>query len=159
MAAVLPFERRSFAEIVAMIRLIFPCEDAPEFFLTPGSIRHILTLGGVKAERQRIPNWKSYECGACGISDEEFVAMLFAPLRPAPDETVVAITDDCFSEGRQLGFAVRFGDLLPFARDVYPTLFSPPVAFFQPLDMIIVAEKSTLLVMLHHEGWWTQYAG
>jgi len=48
--------------------------------------------------------------------------------------------------------------LLTFARADYPHLWHPSIHFFQPLDMIFLAEPSRLLVLLHHEGLKTQYA-
>ena len=158
MNATVPFERRSFGDIIEAIRRIFPIEGGPEFVLTPDSICHYLTLGGVDRVWQRIPGWESYEWGTHDISEGEFVTLLFSPRRPASDETILAVTDECFVGGGQRGFALRFGDLLPFASEVYPNLFARPVAFFQPFDMIFVAEESKLLIMLQHEGWQAQYA-
>ena len=83
--------------------------------------------------------------------------MLFTPRSPKPDEPVFALTDECFRE--QKGFRLQFGDLLEFAREDYPKLWQPRVHFFQPLDMIFLAEQSRLLVLLHHEGQKAQYAG
>ena len=78
------------------------------------------------------------------------MALLFSPRSPTADESILVITDECFPERK--GFRLRFGDLLAFAQEDYPPLWQPSVAFFQPRDMIFLAERSRLLVLLHHEG-------
>lgn len=159
MTSTVHFERPSFAEILAAIRRIVPVVGQPDFSLTPDSIHGYIAKGGVELLWQRIPDWESYEYGRRDISDEEFVSLLFSPRQPSPDEGIIAITDECFYGAEQRGFSFRFGDLLPFARDVYPQVVSRPMDFFQPSDTIFIAEQSRLLVMLHHEGRTTQFAG
>jgi hypothetical protein len=158
MTSTIHFERPSFDEIVAAIRRIFPLANGPEFGPAPDSICSYFEAGGVKLLWHRIPDWESYECGSRDISVEEFIGILFSPRRPASNENIFAVTDECIWEGSHRGFSFQFADLLPFARDVYPHLMSRPMDFFQPSDTIFVAEKSKLLVMLHHEGHRAQYA-
>jgi len=127
-----------------------------EIGLTPASLDGYFEAGGIQLRWERIPDWESYEWGRRDITDEEFMALLFWPRSPTSDESIFAITDECFRE--RTGFRVRFGDLLTFARADYPHLWHPSIHFFQPLDMIFLAEPSRLLVLLHHEGLKTQYA-
>ena len=159
MTSTVHFERPSFAEITATIRRIVPVPGEPDFSLTPDSIHAFIAKVGVELLWQRVPEWESYEYGRREISDEEFIRLLFAPRRPSQDEAIIAITDECFYEAEQRGFSFRFGDLLPFAQEVYPQVVSRPMDFFQPSDTIFIAEQSRLLVMLHHEGHTTQFAG
>lgn len=157
MTSIIHFERPGFDDIVAAIRRIFPVGGASGFGLTPDSIDKYFRAGGVELSWQRIPDWESYEWGHREISDEEFINLLFSPRRPASDEIVIAVTDECFYERQHQGFSFRFADFLPFVR-IYPQLTSPSVGFFQPSDTIFLAEQSKLLVMLHHGGVRTQYA-
>ncbi|MBI1178326.1 hypothetical protein GC207_12895 [bacterium] len=113
--------------------------------------------GGFQLRWQQIPDWESYEYGRRDISDDEFLSLLFSPKQPGSDEPLFIVTDECFRERK--GFSVPFGDLAAFARDLYPQLWQPRVHFFQPLDMIFLAEESKLLVLLYHEGKRTQFAG
>lgn len=159
MKSAVHFERPSFEEIIAAIRRIFPVAGDPEFNLTPYSIGRYFAEGKVELEWQRIPDWESYEWGRRDISDEEFVRLLFSPRQPLPDEKIIAVTDECFYGAPEYGFLFRFGDLLPFAREVYPQIVSRPMDFFQPSDMIFVAEHSRLVVLLHHGGVIAQFAG
>lgn len=158
MTATAQFERPRFEEIVIAIRRMFPVAGGPEFGLTPESIDRYLTYGGIELLWHRIAGWEDYEYGRRDIPDEEFVSILFSPRRPSPNESIMAVTHECFYASERCGFLLRFGDLLPFARDVYPHLVSPPKDFFQPLDMVFVAEQSKLLVMLHHGGVRAQFA-
>src|SRR5262245_29109360 len=119
MTSTVHFERPTFDEIVAAIRRTFPVAEGPEFGLTPDSIDRYFSHGGVELLWQRIPDWESYEYGRREISDEEFVSLLFSPRRPSPDESILAVTDECFYGSEHRGFSFRFGDLLAFARDVY----------------------------------------
>lgn len=159
MTSTIHFERPSFAEIAATIRRIIPIADGPDFTLTPDSIHSYIEKGSAELLWQRIPDWESFEWGMREISDEEFVKLLFSPRRPSDDETVVVVTDECFYGTEQRGFSFRFRDLLAFAQDVYPHLVPRPMDFFQPLDIIFIAEESRLLIILHHEGYRTQFAG
>ena len=159
MTSTLHFERPGFDEIVATIRRVFPVAGGPEFGLSPDSIDRYLAHNGIELLWQRIPDWESYEYGRREISDEEFVALLFSPRRPSADENIIVVTHECCFGLEHRGFSFRFGDLLPFARDVYPRLVSRPTDFFQPSDTIFVAEQSRLLTMLHHGGVRTQFAG
>lgn len=159
MTSTVHFERVSFDEIVAAIRRIFPIPGGSEFGLSPDSISSYFDSGGIRLDWQPIPDWSSYEYGHRDISVEDFIRLLFSPRRPAADERVFAVTDECIWESRHQGFSVRFGDLAVFARDVYPTIMSRPMDFFQPSDTIFFAEQSKLLVMLHHEGHKTQFVG
>jgi len=159
MTSTVHFERPSFADIAAAIRGIVPVAGERVFSLTPDSIHSYIANGGVELLWQRIPDWESYESGKREISDEEFVGLLFSPRRPSDDETVVVVTDECFYGSEHRGFSFRFRDLLTFAREVYPHHVPRPMDFFQPSDLIFIAEQSRLLVMLHHEGQRTQFPG
>lgn len=159
MTSIIHFERPGFDEIVATIRRIFPVAGGPEFGLSPDSIHRYFDSGGIRLDWKRIPDWSSYEYGQRDISVEEFIGLLFSPRKPAVDEQVLVVTDECFCEAPHKGFSVRFGDLLVFARDVYPTIMRLPMDFFQPSDTIFCAERSKLLVMLHHEGHKMQFVG
>jgi hypothetical protein len=150
------FERPSFDEITAVIRRTFPMPGSPAITFTPASFNTYFAAGGVRLDWQRIPDWESYERGQRNITDEQFMALLFSPKTPIVDESVFIITDECFREQR--GFRVRFKELLAFAQKDYPQLWQSHAHFFQPLDMIFLAEQSRLLVLLHHEGQRTQYA-
>jgi len=155
MTSTIQFERPAFDEIVASIRRMFPVMDAPELCLVPDTIDCYFKAGGVPLVWHRIPAWDRYECGQIDISDNEFVNLLFSPRQPRSDERILCVTDECFET--HCGFSLRFSDLLPFARDVYPRVVDRPMSLFQPCDMIFVAEQSGLLVMLQHEGYKTQF--
>ena len=160
MTSIVSFERPSFAEIATIIRRISPVVGGPDFGFTPNSISRYLEHGGSNLLWQHIPDWERYEFGRWEISDEEFVELLFSPGRPSPEERIVVVTDECFSGAADhRGFSFRFGDILPFARDVYPQLHRHSIAFFQPADMIFVAEQSRLIVLLHHGRVKMQFAG
>lgn len=158
MPSTVPFERPGLDSIIATIRRVFPIVPASDFGLSPDSIARYFEKGGIKLPFERIPDWEAYEWGQRDIADEEFLSLLFSPLRPSQEECITVVTDESFYGPNQLGYHFRFGDLLTFARDVYPQLTSRPMAFFQPSDTIFIAEESKLLVMLHHSGYKTQYS-
>jgi len=147
-------ERPAFNDIILAMRRAFSIEEDPQE-LTPDLLADWLLRNGVSLNWEHIPNWERYESGEFDYDDEMFLQLLFSPQKPNSGENVFIITDDCFSDRR--GFIVNAHDLLDFARNHYPKVWHSPATFFQPLDMIFFAEKSKLLVLLHHSGVKAQY--
>jgi len=129
----------------------------PELGLAPDSLGNYFAAGGIQLPWQRIPNWDDNDVGKRGFTAKEFMSILFTPLAPKREEKIFAITDECFWEGKELGFSLAFGDLLAFAEGVYPGIMSRAMDFFQPSDTVFFAEGSKLLILLHHEGHRVQF--
>lgn len=111
MTSTVHFERLAFSEIVAAIRRIFPVAGGFDFGLSPDSIDRYFEHGGRRLSWRPIPDWTSYEHGRRDISVEDFIELLFSPLKPRRDEPLFAVTDECIWESRHLGFSIRFADL------------------------------------------------
>jgi hypothetical protein len=153
------FERPTFAEIAAAVRLTFPMPGEPKLGLTPDSFGNYFAAGGIKLPWKRVPNWDENDFGKRGFTTKEFMSILFSPLAPKQEENIFAITDECFWEGKELGFSLAFGDLVTFAEEVYPRIMSRPMDFFQASDTVFFVEASKLLILLHHEGHTVQLTG
>lgn len=145
------YSKISFAQVKQTIDFILGLEMPDKLSLCPDNIHKLCEQGNIRIEWTKIDWWTSFEYGHLDVSDKQFFDLLFVGLSSCASKLIM-VTDECFKD--KSAYVTTLEGFLDFADHTYSDIHN--MSPFQPQDVIFLLPEEKYIIMLHHEGYFTQ---